>query len=283
MQNDDIIKINASIFSNVYKQKNIKTVPENILSKSSQIKQIYNCFNSFYDPKMIWEKKKFTKKEKMSSNKKNRFHIIIPDFTDDNMNKRQLIGYLNKLTDKNKSVIYEKIKDIISDNNEECLFNIIWSYIKTSDSNLYFNLIDLFDKEFSNRTIHELWTCYIKNKEWKPPDYILTNNLLLLNDEYEMYCNYIKWKKEVSNLNMTWIKLGLDISMLLNMIYDEMIRYKNSGGIVYKYVIDIYLEQLCKILKVYKNPDIVKKIELLDVNSLENSSKFIIMNILEKK
>lgn len=282
MQDDNITKIRTSIFTDVYKQKAVEDVPEIILAKALQIKQKYSCFNSFYDPKMIWEKKKFSKKDKICSKTKSRFHIIIPDFTDDNMNKRQLTGYLNKLTDKNKAVIYEKIQDIITDENKEALFQIIWSYIKTSDSNLYFNLIYLFNKDFMQVSVDRLWSQYIENEEWKPPSYILENNLLLLNDEYEMYCNYIKWKKEVSNLNMTWIKLKMNMDVLLNTIFDEMIRYINSGTI-YKYIVDIYLEQIYKILKVCKNPDILRKIGELDINTFESSSKFLIMNILEKK
>jgi hypothetical protein len=284
MQDDNIIKINASMFTDCYRGKTVRDVPENILNKSQQIKQTYNCFNLFYDPKMIWEKKKFTKKEKAATNKtRSRFHIIIPDFTDDSMNKRQLTGYLNKLTEKNKTVLYEKIKAIITDNNKEDLFSIIWTYIKTSDSHVYFNLIYLFDKEFLDKSVHQLWSSYISNKEWRPLDYILENNLLLLNDDYEMYCNYIKWKKEVNNLNMTWMKLKMDMNLLLNNIYDEMIAYKTSGALVYKYVIDIYLEQLYKILKVFRNADMIRKISSLDINSFESSSKFLIMNILEKK
>jgi hypothetical protein len=283
MQDDNITKIHASIFTDVYKQKTVKDVPENILAKASQIKQTYSCFNSFYDPKMIWEKKKFSKKDKVCSKAKSRFHIIIPDFTDDNMNKRQLTGYLNKLTDKNRTVLYEKIGGIITDDNKAELFKIIWSYIKTSDSNLYFNLIHLFKKDFMHASVDALWSLYIKNEEWKPPSYILENNLLLLNDEYEMYCNYIKWKKEVNNLNMTWVKLKMNMNMLLNNIFDEMIRYSQGTGAIYKYIVDIYLEQIYKILKVYKNPDILKKIGELDINTFESSSKFLIMNILEKK
>jgi hypothetical protein len=283
MQDDNITKIHASTFTDVYKQKTVKDVPENILAKASQIKQTYNCFNSFYDPKMIWEKKKFSKKDKVCNKAKSRFHIIIPDFTDDNMNKRQLTGYLNKLTDKNRTVLYEKIRGIITDDNKDALFQVIWSYIKTSDSNLYFHLIYLFNKDFMQTSVDALWSLYITNEEWKPSNYIIENNLLLLNDEYEMYCNYIKWKKEVNNLNMTWVKLKMNVNALLNNIFKEMIRYSQSTGAIYKYIIDIYLEQIYKILKVHKNSDILRKIGELDINTFESSSKFLIMNILEKK
>ena len=132
-------------------------------------------------------------------------------------------------------------------------------------------------------SVDALWSLYITNEEWKPSNYILENNLLLLNDEYEMYCNYIKWKKEVNNLNMTWVKLKMNVNALLNNIFEEMIRYSQSTGAIYKYIIDIYLEQIYKILKVHKNSDILRKIGELDINTFESSSKFLIMNILEKK
>ena len=107
-----VVKINLSVFQSRY---NID-VPENILNKAETLRKSCSCFNSFYDPKMIWEKKLNNKKEKslqianntaagvgassITGSNKGRFHIIIPDFSDTSCIKRTLIGYLNKLTSK---------------------------------------------------------------------------------------------------------------------------------------------------------------------------------------
>lgn len=278
------MKIDLSIFKQKY--DNVKNAPSNeiITEKVNNLLKKYSCFNSIYDPKMIWEKKKYNKKENKQT--KNRFHIIIPDFTDNSILKRQLTGHLNKLSSKNKTIIYEKINEIIISNNTEEFFQLIWSYIKTDDNDLYFAILNFFEEEFLIKMINKMWDNYIENKEWIPPDYIMKNNILLLNDEYDMYCNYVKWKKEINIINSTWIKLKKNLDLLLNDILDIMIKYMNNklqNEIVYKHVIDIFLEQIYKITKHYNCPNIVKKVKDLDIKLFDNSSRFLIYNIIEKK
>lgn len=287
---DKVIKINLSVFKNIYNINN--AVPIAIINKADNLKKSCNCFNSLYDPKMIWEKKIFNKKEKNTGgyesatnvNNKGRVHIIIPDFSDSSNIKRTLIGYLNKLTQKNKDLIYEKIKVIIDTNNTDEVFLIIWSYIKVSDcdNNMYIKLLEYFGGEFLNNSINKLWDSYLNNDEWKPPKYIYDNNLLLLNNEYELYCDYIKWKKGIHNINIIWIKYKHDeITQLLNNIHDYMIECINNPKI-HKYIIDIFMEQILKILNKYNDPKIIDKIKLLDIKNFESSTKFLIYNILEK-
>ena len=62
-------------------------------------------------------------------------------------------------------------------------------------------VLDLFDKDYVVLNINKIWDNYLNNKEWNPPAYVYENNLLLLNDEYDMYCDYIKWKKNIHNMN----------------------------------------------------------------------------------
>lgn len=312
---DKVIKINLSIFQNRY---NIN-IPENILNKAETLKKSCSCFDSYYDPKMIWEKKLNNKKEKNlhianntgTSSNKGRFHIIIPDFSDNSKTKRALIGYLNKLTGKNKEVICEKIKAIIDNNQKDLLkdssdlanatdllathsdlseiFLIIWSYIKVTDSidgdnNIYIKLLEYFDRRFLTNMINKLWSSYINNKEWIPPKYIFDNNLLLLNNEYELYCDYIKWKKGVHNLNIIWIKYKpTEVPQLLNNIYEYLTGECIGNPLIHKYIIDIFLEQIFKILNKYTDKSMVDKIKLLNVKSFDSSTKFLIYNIIENK
>ena len=288
---EKVIKIGLSVFKNRY---NNVDVPDNIMMKAEALRKSCSCFNSFYDPKMIWEKKLNNRKEKNSQmlsntgyvNNKNKVHIIIPDFSDISNTKRALIGYLNKLTIKNKDIIYEKIRVIIDNNKTEEIFLIIWSYIKgtENDNNIYLKLLEYFDKVFLNNIINKLWDNYINNKEWIPPKYIFDNNLLLLNNEYELYCDYIKWKKGIHNLNIIWIKYKInEISVLLNNIYDYMINECIGNPNIHKYIIDIFMEQISKILNNYKDNSIVEKIKRLDIKNFDSSTKFLIYNIIENK
>ena len=276
---EQIIKINIEIFRYIY---NSIDIPQNILDKAVDIKNTYSCFNSYYDPKMIWAKKIYNNKDKYNKPKnKSRFHIIIPDFTKKSELKRCLIGNLNKLSIKNKDNIYEKIKEIISlNNNIDDVFMIIWNYIKTSDNDIYINLLSLFDKGYLETMIDNLWDNYINNKEWDPPKYIYENNLLILNDEYEMYCEYTKWKRGINNINKIWIKYKQEhLIILLNNIADYILIIYNTS--IYKYIIDILLEQLYKILSVIKYKSIIDKIKSIDIQNLDNSTKFFIYNIIE--
>lgn len=59
---DKVIKIGLSVFQNRY--NNIE-VPDNIIKKAEALRKSCNCFNSFYDPKMIWEKKLIIGKTKI--------------------------------------------------------------------------------------------------------------------------------------------------------------------------------------------------------------------------
>jgi hypothetical protein len=280
-----------SVFQNRY--NNIE-VPDSIIKKAEALRKSCSCFNSFYDPKMIWEKKLNNRKEKNtqilsnsgSVNNKNRVHIIIPDFSDISNTKRALIGYLNKLTIKNKDIISEKIKNIIDNNKTEEIFLIIWSYIKgtENDNNIYIKLLEYFDTVFLKNIINKLWDNYINNREWIPPKYIFDNNLLLLNNEYELYCDYIKWKKGIHNMNIIWIKYKTnEISMLLNNIYEYMINECIGISNIHKYIIDIFMEQILKILNNYKDNSIVEKIKQLNIKNFDNSTKFLIYNIIENK
>ena len=299
-----VVKINLSVFQSRY---NID-VPENILNKAETLRKSCSCFNSFYDPKMIWEKKLNNKKEKslqianntaagvgassITGSNKGRFHIIIPDFSDTSCIKRTLIGYLNKLTSKNKDTIYDKIKVIIAGATGEAglteIFLIIWSYIKATDSidgenNIYIKLLEYFDRAFLSVNIDRLCSSYLNNKEWIPPKFIFENNLLLLNNEYELYCDYIKWKKGIHNLNIIWIKyMPAEIPVLLEDIYAYLTENCIGNPSIHKYIIDIFIEQILKILNNYTYKPLVEKMRLLDVKSFDSSTRFLIYNIIEK-
>jgi hypothetical protein len=300
-----VVKINLSVFQSRY---NID-VPENILNKAETLRKSCSCFNSFYDPKMIWEKKLNNKKEKslqianntaagvgassITGSNKGRFHIIIPDFSDTSCIKRTLIGYLNKLTSKNKDTIYDKIKVIIAGATGEAglteIFLIVWSYIKATDSidgenNIYIKLLEYFDSAFLSVNIDRLCSSYLNNKEWIPPKFIFENNLLLLNNEYELYCDYIKWKKGIHNLNIIWIKYKpAEIPVLLDDIYAYLTENCIGNPSIHKYIIDIFIEQILKILNNYTYKPLVEKMRLLDVKSFDSSTRFLIYNIIENK
>ena len=276
--NDSIIKIDIAYFQKRYEQT--EEIPENIKNKAIDLSENYNCFKSYYDPKMIWAKKVYNKKEKTIA-PKNRFHIIIPDFTDNSLLKRKILGLLNKITTKNKLSLYDNIKEIIKTNDNHTVIEIIWEYIKLNENDLYNNILSFFDKDFSDNYIDSKWKKYIELREWDPPKSFYDNDILLLNDEYDLYCDYVKWKKNVNNINNIWLKFKFEeIETLLYSLLDYTIVIIKENK-VYKHIIDIYLDQILKILSVTKTPDVINKIREIDNSKFNSSTKFIIYNILD--
>jgi hypothetical protein len=228
----------------------------------------------------MWVKKNNIKKDK-NYGQKNRFHIIIPDFTDDSILKRKITGLLNKLTTKNKATIYDNVKELINANDKDKIFDLVWDYVKSNDNNLYTNILTFFNDDFLKNKIDEKWNKYINNKEWDPPNTIYDNDILLLNDEYDLYCDYVKWKKQINNLNNLWIKFKINE---LNILQDELFNHTTkilADNTSYKHILDIFLEQLYKILNITKNNNIIDKIREFDIKKFNNSTKFLLYNILD--
>lgn len=292
MNDCNIIKYNINTFNDIMKLYCDDNISDVLLEKIKFLKDNFTCFNTPHDSKKIFEKKKFNKKDFKTP--KNKVHIIMHEFDNDTVNKRHLIGYLNKLTIKNKEQLYPKIKEVINKNNNIEFINTVIAYIKSYGNELYINILDFFDENIKNKYLKDIWCSYIQNKEWIPPRYILEYDILHLENEYDMYCNYKKWKNEITNMNKLWMFLKKDIDGLLNDIYEFFEKYlKKHEDIgeyieienytVYKHVLDLLLEQICNILYFHKNENIIKNIEKLDVKLFENSTKFSIYNILDKK
>jgi hypothetical protein len=271
--------------------KNIKPsdIPNVYLNKANEIRHL-PCFNSVYNSKLIWDKKKKYDKEVVV---KNKIHIIISDFTDKSKVKREFISFLNKLTDSKKDDIYIKIKDIIKHNNDDNeLFIILYNFIiknGTININLYLNIFNFFNKDIVVKNINLYWNNFTENKEWIPPSYILENALMVGNEDdeiYNLYCDYVKWKKtnsSIFNILILLVDDKIKIENVLNNIYAYLIEYISSSVKKYRHVIDILLEDIIIIMSYYKNNNIIEKFKNMDLSILENSSKFLIYNITGKK
>lgn len=283
------IIIPNTIFLN--KLKNIKSnsIPNVYLNKAKEL-QILPCFNTIYNSKLIWDKKKKYDKEIIS---KNKIHIVITDFSDKSKNKREFISFLNKLTDIKKDDIYFKIKNLIKQNNDDDeFFTILYNFIIKNDSkniDIYLNIFNFLNKDIVSKNIDIYWNNFNENKDWIPHSYILENDLMIGNEDdviYNLYCDYVKWKKTNNSIINLLILLIIDknkIDTLLNNIYNYLIDYIYFSTKKYRHVIDILLEDIIIIISHYKNNNIIDKIKNIDLSILENSSKFLIYNIIDKK
>jgi hypothetical protein len=217
-----------------------------------------------------------------SNNHLSRLYIVNTDFTEEAKLKKQFISYLNKLTKQNMDTLYPKIKERIDKYDNDILYDIVWDFIKKSPDELYINILKYFPE---NRT-EEKYTQYVKDKQWMPDSSICESNILQNNDElYDKYCEYVKWKKEITSMNKAWCSIynknDMKHTVLVTDIYDIFLKYKERGK-EYKHIVDFSLEQLfifCKFTAVMQG--IVGQLKQFDLASLESSTKFLIMNIIE--
>ena len=282
------IIISNNLFINRLKNIKVIDIPDVYLNKANEI-QKYACFNTAYNSKLIWDKKKKNDKEII----KNKIHIVITDFTDKSKIKREFISFLNKLTDAKKDDLYVKIKELIKHNNEDDeIFTLLYNFIIKNDANninLYLNIFDFLNRDIVIKKTNIYWNNFIDKKEWIPPLYILENELMTGNEDdkiYDLYCDYVKWKKTNNSIINILILLVIDkvkIDGLLNSIFIYLMEYISLPSKKYRHVIDILLEDIITIMSYYKNTEIIDKFKNIDMSVFENSSKFLIYNITGKK
>ena len=293
---DDIIRIETKIFLEEYQKVEKTPRTELLMEKKKELFDNYKCFHINFDTYYHHpsDKKQYInhrdKESYRSTKNNNRLHIISADFTETSKTKKLFVGYLNKLTNQNKEVLYPKIQELLDGIKEaelkSSLYKVIWEFIYKSNDNIYIDILKLYD----NDMLYSRWDEYINKKEWFPSNEILENNILAANEElYDIYCSYVKWKKGVSNVNNTWCKLMSNhnslekLDILLEDLYKLFDKYYNNQQKEQKHIIDFTLEQMHIILQVYENSKIIENIKTIDINRLELSSKFLVLNILEKK
>lgn len=280
----EYIKINYSIFKNILLSHNSE-IPEILLNKYNDLITNYNCFASNYDARSLWEKKKIMASKKNKT--RTRPHLISFDFTDEMKCKKEFTSYLNKLTDLNKTIIYNKIKTFLEKIDEDIinlLIEIVWNFIKISCNNIYIDVLYIFDQKYIIKYITIYWDKYNKNIEWLPPDNILINKNLFKDDNYDEYCDYVKWKKYNISITRAWCNIFKKENMMSNIdiINLKIIEKIEEGEIIDKHIINLLYDQISIFLDSRPNKIIINKIINIDLNTCENSTKFKIINILDK-
>lgn len=293
---DDIIRIETKIFLEKYQKIEKTSRTESLMEKKKELYDNHKCFHINFETyyHQSSDKKPYVNHRDKESNRltknNNRLHIISADFTETSKTKKLFVGYLNKLTNQNKDNLYPKIMELLHGITETelkaSLYNVIWDFIHKSNDNIYIDILNLYDKNM----LFNRWDDYINNKEWYPSNAILENNILSANEElYDIYCSYVKWKKGITNVNHTWCVLMSNhnslekIDKLLEDLYELFDKYYKLQSKEHKHILDFTLEQMQIILQVNGNNKIIENIKSLDMNKLELSSKFLVLNILDKK
>lgn len=292
MEIEDIglVKINYSIFKNCLSNFNVSNtiISDNIVNKANELVNNYNCFVSNYDARSLWEKKKIIASNKNKAPKA-RPHIIYIDFSDDAKCKKEFISYLNKLTDVNKDIIYNKISSFINQVNNDILnslFDVLINFIKSSNNNIYIDVLYLFEKDYIETNITNYYNNYLKENEWLPK--LIKNNYKSIFDDenYDVYCEYVKLKKStISMIKALCIilkkinKINI-IEDIINNIFIDLNKYILTSD--YKHVNELLLDELAIIIDFLPKQKYINQITSIDITNLDISTKFKITNIIDK-
>lgn len=291
MLSEDIIILELNKFHELYNNTNSNVISQYLQKKRKEINDNLLMFQQPYhyndERKFAFKKIRETTNMPYKQQNVSKLYILPTDFTEKNKLKKSWIGILNKLTTNNKDNSYNKLKELLVSKNEieiEMLYDILWDFIKSSGNSLYFDVLIFFDPKHTLNYI----TNYINEKLWYPRDYFIDNNILAsCNDNYDIYCEYIKWKKNITNLNNSLCiiapkyEINTDnFNILLQDLYNLIVKFVDKNK-THKHIIDFALEQICNISKYYYNIDIINNIRNLEYNSFDNYTKFIILNILE--
>ncbi len=267
----DIIRYDLGVFKEKYgkiKNNSSYIAPENIIKKKQDIYNNFKCFHMTYEE--YHENKIYRPAVATVKPHQNRLYIITSDFTEDNQHKKKVIGYMNKLTDQNKETLYPKLKELLNDS----MYSIIWDFIKKSPKQIYIDLLVFFDTKMTELYFMD----FISKKLWYPPAYALENNLMASDETiYDMYCDYVKWKNQTSNMFKAFcIIYDKGFDELVNDLYDLFFISDH------RHIIDFCLEHIL-ILKRYIKSDhqVLTKLKHVD-KEVESSTKFLLKDIIEQ-
>tara|TARA_Y100000389_G_scaffold188367_1_gene210852 strand:- start:999 stop:1838 length:840 start_codon:yes stop_codon:yes gene_type:complete len=279
MNNDDLIKIDISEFKNkldYYIQKDLD-INDKIIEKKQFLINNFNCFKDKYDSKFLWEKKK-KKFTNIKTNK--RIHTFTTNLTDTSKNKKLFISLLNKLTSNNKKSIISDIESIISTNDDLGeLTNIVFTNISKNYNELYLDILYLIYNK-NNKLIDNYYNDYINNNKW-----LLLNEYndvnIMEEKNYELFCEYKKFKlsnKNILNSVIFFKSNGHLINNLIEQIIEKILIEDNFKS----YVVNYYLE-LLDIFKKHITNNNYSKLEDLNINNYDKSTKFLYNNLFIKE
>jgi hypothetical protein len=293
MENDlGFIKIPIERFRELYDKMDNIELNENLERKMQDLSNNYNCFSSNYDAKSLWEKKKIMAQKKTykygNNITRHKPRIILIDFSDEMKCKKEFISYLNKLTDVNKEVIYDKIRNLIKIIDKSIinnLFDVLINFIKNSSNHIYIDVLYLFDNDFIKNNINKYLHNYFILREWIPKEIIIENKILYHNDNYDKYCQYVKLKKHSISILKALIficKKNGDIQ-ILNTLFQEIINdlREYADKTEYKHIIELLLDELLIFIEIYNisNESLNEYIKSIDLHKYDYSTKFKFMKL----
>jgi hypothetical protein len=253
-----------------YAYKNIKEQHKNHLCFEKLI-ATYDCFN---------EGKWTSRKPRIIPVIKERVKIGNLDSSKENIYKKELVLSLNKLTAINMDTVGISIVKNYKPSLVDIFVLTLWEYFKRQPSfqDVYIKLVeklpdfkDIKDRWFSIRDI------YMKTEIWK-----LNYELIEQSHNYDDFCEYIKQKKELNAMAQGWSRL-MNLGIINTDVFEwcsivvEYCMTLDLSNIVYKTMIDSYIEQIrefCKFIKLQVPEKLIDDVSIMKTLNIQKSTKF---------
>jgi hypothetical protein len=294
LNDNDIITINISIFQKQLALFNNVDISPNNFKKRQELESSFSCFSTNNEHNISdWtEKKSYNCKYWKDNNRhcvapksNNRLHILPLNFTEEDKSRKRFIGFMNKLTESNALTILPQIEQEISNSTQkDVLYKIIWNFIENSSDKKYIQLLKYYDKEYNFNHFKK----YISENQWYPSEFILNKNILnLKEDEYDIYCQYVKWKKQQINTLRAWCNFWKkddvteNFERLIESVFNHLEQVIVNISKERKHILDYYFEFLYIIINRDQHKKYSERIQQLPIANLESSSKFLLKNLLE--
>lgn len=130
------------------------------------------------------------------------------DLSRENIARKDFLALMNKLSDNNRGPILQTLKQVFREDCIDTYVNVTWDHMQRSPDYHDLHMAVL-------KTIHglitkphlwrekwdTLWTHYVQEQLWRP------SSELLHEDDYDEFCDFVKWKKRALSSLHAWKKL----------------------------------------------------------------------------
>lgn len=277
----------------------VKTIWEDILTievvksdlyekKVKFLVETYKCFtesDKFVPNKWGHRKKHFDAATKAAE----RPRIGVKELSIEAITRKEFMSLMNKLTVNNKNTILKSLKNMIRLEYTDLYIEIIWDLMQRASEfrNIYFEVLKIFSTESLIKKWNNLWDAYYVQRSWMPAEHILNDN-----EDYDEFCDFVKWKKRAIASIHVWIMLyekGIVAINIIDTLIKEIVNDCTQEFEKVNYNTkksDSLLEQILILVNFTKTEQDDHIIELIKkwlplVDKLKSSSRFKLYDINE--
>lgn len=127
----------------------------------------------------------------------------------ENLAKKDFLALMNKLTQQNKAQIYQSINHVFREDCIPIYVQILWDSMQRAPDfiGLYMGAQDVLIQSSKSRDVWDkqwaiLWNTFLETKGWAPKEQ------LLLEEDYDEFCDFVKWKKRTLGALRAWMALS---------------------------------------------------------------------------